>query len=77
MTYTKKDLEQLFGVADTTVYRTIKAAGLSTAQRTYTDEEVTLLARARELFDAGYTVRRVREYFMAQEIHMEVCDEKD
>ncbi|BAY08161.1 hypothetical protein [Calothrix sp. NIES-2098] len=40
--YTKKDLAQKFKIADTTVYRTLKACDLSTARRKYTVEEMTI-----------------------------------
>jgi hypothetical protein len=61
---TKKDLERTYGLADTTVYRTLKVCGLSTTQRTYTQEEIqTRFIPARRLFDAGKTAAQVREYF--------------
>jgi hypothetical protein len=62
--YTKKDLEQKFKIADTTVYRTLKACGLSTARRKYTAEEITTRFKvARQMFEERYTVEEVTEHF--------------
>ena len=66
---TKKDLETRFKLADTTVYRTLKACGLSTSRRTYTEEEIqTRFIPARRLFDAGHTANQVQEYFRLKPI---------
>ena len=66
---TKKDLEVRFGIADTTVYRTLKACGLSTSRRTYTEEEIqTRFIPARRLFDGGHTAIQVQEYFRLKPI---------
>jgi hypothetical protein len=66
---TKKDLEARFQLADTTVYRTLKACGLSTAKRTYSEEEIqTRFIPARRLFDAGHRAIQVQEYFRLKPI---------
>jgi len=66
---TKKDLEARFKLADTTVYRTLKACGLSTSRRTYTEEEIqTRFIPARRLFDAGMTTEDVHTYFRLKPI---------
>lgn len=63
-TYTKKDLEAHFKIADTTVYRTLKACGLDTSRRSYTSEEIAnYFIPARELFNCGYTFKQVLQYF--------------
>lgn len=65
----KKDLERRFHLADTTVYRTLKACGLSTARRTYTEEEIaTRFIPARKLFDAGMTTKEIQAYFSLKPI---------
>ncbi|BAZ00498.1 hypothetical protein NIES37_44900 [Tolypothrix tenuis PCC 7101] len=62
--YTKKDLEREYKIADTTVYRTLKACGLSTARRKYTAEEITTRFKvARQMFEERYTVKDVAEHF--------------
>lgn len=62
--YTKKDLEREYKIADTTVYRTLKACGLSTARRKYTAEEITTRFKvARQMFAERYTVKDVAEHF--------------
>lgn len=61
---TKKDLERRFNLADTTVYRTLKACGLATSRKTYTQAEIqNYFIPARRLFDAGCTTKQVKEYF--------------
>jgi hypothetical protein len=67
---TKKDLEARFNLADTTVYRTLKACGLSTKRRTYTQEEIqNRFIPARKLFEAGFTVNQVKEYFSLKAVN--------
>lgn len=62
--FSKRDLQEKYQKADTTIYRWIKACGLSTKNVYYTEEEVTTtLDTARTLFSSGYTVKEVREYF--------------
>jgi DNA-binding transcriptional MerR regulator len=62
--YSKKDLCQIFQIADTTVYRTLKACGLSTGSRRYSPEDISyFFIPARKLFSIGYSVRQVEEYF--------------
>ncbi|MBE9082855.1 hypothetical protein IQ278_12095 [Tolypothrix sp. LEGE 11397] len=66
---TKKDLEVRFGLADTTVYRTLQACGLSTSKKTYTPEEIEIrFVPARKLFDAGHTTEQVKEYFRLKQV---------
>ncbi|BAY08162.1 hypothetical protein [Calothrix sp. NIES-2098] len=68
--YTKKDLEREYKIADTTVYRTLKACGLSTARRKYTAEEITTRFKvARQLFAARHTVEEVAQYFCAHALN--------
>ena len=62
--FTKKDLEKQFGLADTTVYRTLKVCGLSTSRRSYSEEEIkTRFMTARQLYEAGLTSKQIAEYF--------------
>jgi hypothetical protein len=62
--YTKQDLCQIFQIADTTVYRTLKACGLSTGSRRYSAEQISyFFIPARKLFANGYSVSQVQEYF--------------
>ena len=61
---TKKDLERRSRLADTTVYKTIKACGLSTAKRRYTEAEIhERFDIARHLLDHGYTYAQVTQHF--------------
>ena len=61
---TKKELERRYQLADTTVYKTLQACGLSTAKRRYTETEVSeRFDIARHLLDHGYTYAQVRQYF--------------
>lgn len=61
---TKKQLEQRYKLADTTVSKTLKACGLSTAKRQYTEEEITeQFDVARKLLSRGMTYADVHEYF--------------
>ncbi len=64
----KRDLQVRFGIADTTVVRTLVAAGLSTSKRRYTAEEVRQFEVARQLFNAGYSVKEVQRYFSLKEV---------
>lgn len=67
--FTKKDLEKRFGLADTTVYRTLQSCGLSTARRTYSEAEIqTHFIPARRLFEAGFTAKDVQAYFRIKPI---------
>lgn len=60
----KKELERRYQLADTTVYKTIQACGLSTAKRRYTESEISeRFDIARKLLDHGYTYAQVRQYF--------------
>lgn len=69
---TKKDLEARFKLADTTVYRTLKACGLSTSRRSYTDEEIeNQFKPARWLLNAGHTVAEVKKYFSLKAVPYE------
>ncbi|BAY08160.1 hypothetical protein [Calothrix sp. NIES-2098] len=69
--YTKKDLAREYKIADTTVYRTLKACGLSTARRKYTAEEITTRFQlARQLFEARHTVEEVAQYFGLRTINV-------
>lgn len=63
----KRELEERYGLADTTVYRTLKACGLSTAKRHYTEAEIReRFEVARKLFRGGLTFSQVKEYFSMQ-----------
>lgn len=66
--YSKKDLENLYHVADTTVYRTIQACGLATAKRWYTEAEVARFEQARMLFKLGHTAKEVAAFFAMKAI---------
>ena len=66
--YSKRDLQVRFGIADTTVVRTLVAAGLSTSKRRYTAEEVRQFEVARQLFNAGYSVKEVHYFFSLKEV---------
>lgn len=69
--YSKKDLEHEFHIADTTVYRSLKACGLSTTRTKYTAEEVNSRFKiARQLFNAGYTFGEVQHYFGLRHVHI-------
>lgn len=62
--YTKKELQELTGLAPNTIYDTIKACGLSSSQRTYSGAE--LLERflpARSMVAGGSTYDEVRQAF--------------
>lgn len=65
----KKELEQRFKIADTTVYRTLKACGLDTARVNYTEEEIQLLfIPARHLFQGGKTFKQVKATFALKSV---------
>lgn len=67
--YSKKDLEKLYHLADTTVYRTLKACRLPTSRRYYTQEEIdTRFEPARLFFKLGYTTKQIQERFDQKEI---------
>jgi DNA-binding transcriptional MerR regulator len=66
--YSKRELEVQFGIADTTVVRTLKAAGLSTSKRRYTAQEIEQFKVARQLFNAGYSVKEVHYFFSLKEV---------
>lgn len=52
MPYTKKDLQGRFSISDETVTKTLKACGLDTSTRHYSDEEIELyFAPARALLE--------------------------
>jgi hypothetical protein len=55
-------------LADTTVYRTIKACGLATAKRWYTDAEVARFEQARMLFKLGHSAKEVAAFFAMKAI---------
>lgn len=63
---TKKDLE-LRGrkkVSHNTVTTTLKACGLDTSRRSYTEEEISeRYDVARRMYEAGKTTREIEEYF--------------
>ncbi len=60
----KKDLEQQFGIADTTVYKTLKACGLDTSREDYSDEEIeNQFFVARQMLDSGKRYKDVEAYF--------------
>ena len=69
---TKKELEQRYGLADTTVVKTLQACGLSTAKRQYTEEEI--LERfdvARKLLSGSMTYAEVQQYFLLKAAHVD------
>jgi len=59
---------KLYHLADTTVYRTIKACGLATAKRWYTEAEVARFEQARLLFKRGHTAKQVAAFFAMKAI---------
>lgn len=60
----KKELQQRYGLADTTVVKTLKACGLSTAKRRYTEAEIEeRFSVARHLLGGGMTYAEVEDYF--------------
>lgn len=63
--YSKKDLQDIYGKADTTISKTLDACGLSTSRRTYTGNEIkTRFHLARKNIDElGWNYDQVREHF--------------
>lgn len=61
---TKKDLAERYHISHNTVTDTLKACGLDTSKRSYTEEEITeRFDVARKLFDAGKTSKEIEAYF--------------
>ncbi len=70
VTYSKKDLKVMCGIARTTVLRTLTACGLSTAKTHYTQQEIReYFLPARRLYEAGYTTTEVHAYFGIKKIN--------
>ena len=65
VSYSKKDLQDIYGKADTTISKTLEACGLSTSRRTYTGTEIkTRFHLARKNIDElGWNYEQVREHF--------------
>ncbi|MEP1075200.1 hypothetical protein NDI52_07310 [Leptolyngbya sp. PL-A3] len=61
--YTKKEIQDLTGLAPNTIYETIKACGLSSSKRAYTGQELERFVRARGLLEGGGTYDDVRQAF--------------
>lgn len=57
--YSKKELEQMFGITRYTVYRSLKHARLDTAKRRYSNDELFLFQIVRNLFRQGCTAKQV------------------
>ena len=57
--FSKQDLEKLFGKADTTIVRWIKAAELPTSQKFYSIEEVEKIKLVSVLYSLGYTTKEI------------------
>lgn len=75
--FTKKDLEAIYHIADTTVVRTLKACGLDTGRRVYTEREITTrFEPARKLFKLGFTSKNIQEYFNQKDITHENYDDQ-
>lgn len=61
---TKKKLQERYGLADTTVYKTLQACGLPTNVRTYSKQQIAnRFDVARKLLDGGSTYEDVAFYF--------------
>lgn len=64
MAITKKDLEERFGISHNTVRDTLRACGLDTGRRDYTEEEIeSYFAVARKLLDEGRSYEEVAATF--------------
>lgn len=63
MGVTKRDLEIRFKLSHNTVRDTLRAAGLDTSKREYTDEEVLIFERARALIEEGKSYEEVSAAF--------------
>lgn len=63
--YSKKDLQDIYGKADTTISKTLEACGLSTSRRNYTGAEIkTRFHLARKNMDElGWDYEMVRDHF--------------
>lgn len=62
--YTKTQLEQDFGISDTTVYKTLQACGLDTAKQEYSQSEIEeFFIPARKLVEARKSYKEVEEFF--------------
>lgn len=65
--FTKKNLQDLYGLSPNTVYKTIQSCGLSTAIEEYSLEEIEAkFHTARQLIAAGRDYKQVKAYFQQQ-----------
>lgn len=80
-TYSKSDLENLYEIADTTVYQTLKSCGLLTSRRYYSGSEILNrfhFARVKMSVD-GWTYQQVANHFKPQtkSVEYEYAQEED
>ena len=61
--YSKSSLEQEFGLSKNTVRETLKACGLSTSRRGYTQDEYDKFKTARQMIGQGQTYDQVSHHF--------------
>lgn len=61
--YTKKDLEQKFEISDNTVYNSLKACGLNTGKKKYSESEHDRFAHCRQMYDEGKSTEEIEAYF--------------
>jgi hypothetical protein len=74
--FTKKELSQITGLSNNTVYETLKAAGLDTKATSYTLSE--LLERfvpARLMLDEGRTYEEVSNHFKVEKIEQQETEQ--
>lgn len=74
--FTKKELSQLTGLSDNTVYETLKAAGMDTKATSYTLSE--LLERfvpARQMLDEGRTYEEVSNHFKVEKTEQQETEQ--
>ena len=68
MSYSKKQLEELFGLSKTAVHNRLKDCGLDSSKPEYTDEEINNhFAVACDMMQQGASRRDVREHFGVEE----------
>jgi hypothetical protein len=68
MPYTKKQLEEKFNLAKSTLHERLRDCGLDTKKREYTDEEIdTIFSVADDMIKAGRSREDIRRHFGVQE----------
>lgn len=63
LTFTKKQLQERFEVSHNTLTDTIKAVGLQTGQRQYSEAEVSLIEQGRHMVTSGMTYEEIAQSF--------------